>query len=151
MIVTVANTSALAWASSVKINSVTIWSPENSQAGNDEIIWEPSSSLVNEKDDSKVATIPGGIITSGALVFRPTKRSVAGFWVNSNVGATTVLFKVTASPEAVVEFNLNFTLVNNLSAILQTISTGSLSLVGYAGVPVVSPVLAVMGRPNGIA
>lgn len=117
------------WTSSFKINSITIWLPQLSSANNATIWW---TFLADGLYPDKVfdSSIPDGITSSSALVFRPPKKSSAGFWVNSILPSSTALFTIGVTVGCIIDVNVDATLgvANDTTSSIPPISVTTATL-----------------------
>jgi len=111
---TVTNSAVTCWASSARIHSITIWPSVSLTAPNPEIIWySPLGS--NEKDESKIRTLPSGVTVDRAIKSTPPAGCLVGDWLSLATVGSTALFKMNGIPAAsVIDVSLSFTLSNNL-------------------------------------
>jgi len=111
---TVTNSVVTCWGSSLRVRKITVWPSVSLTAPSPEIIWY-SPLTVNEKDESKMRTLPSGVTVDRAVSSSPPPGTLAGAWINLVTLGSTALFKLINIPAAsVIDVDVLFTLSNNI-------------------------------------
>jgi len=127
-ICTVANSTVVPWASSVKIHSFMVWNPGSTSAATDaEAYWSTSASPF-AKDSDVMRAVPQGITATGALVFVPPPKVLASDWMTSSVG-TFVNFSCGAG--SIIKIDVSYTLTNAIIPSSNTVATGTVGTAYY--------------------
>jgi len=112
---TVTNSVVTCWASSCRVHSITVWPSVSLTAPVPEIIWY-SPLAQNEKDESKIRSLPSGVTVDRALKSSPPADSLASSWLTLANLTSTALWRFNGVPAAsVIDVSVTFTLSNNLS------------------------------------
>jgi len=124
---TTTNSVLSCWASSARIRSITIWPSVSLTAPSPEIIWySPLTS--NEKDESKVRSLPSGVTVDRAVKSSPPAGTLTADWLNLGSVGTTPLFRLNGVPSAsIIDVSVQFTLSNNITGQTLGIVTGVLT------------------------
>jgi len=152
-ICTVANTTISLCASSLRIRELRIW-PSSASTG-ESVSVEWFSTLDSRTPDEDVArNIPGGIMVTGCLAYRPPKKSLVGDWINVTATSSANLFNITVPSGCVVEVDLDWTmpLEYSTSSTLyqQTVTTGNLGNYYYLALdgPTSNKIVPIPGYPT---
>lgn len=134
-IVTVANTTARLWASSVRLHELRLYVPSNSTSvGAADITW--IGSTIGAPDFEYVAANPENITSGQCLVARPPKNTSPALWHRNTESFTSggeILFQLTAfNSRMVVDVTVEWTLCAHLDGVNATLSnTHPLGQAGY--------------------
>lgn len=129
-IVTVVNSTFRPWASSVKINKITIWpASQTSDYAISDVWWSNAVTGFNP-DRESIRPIPADMTVTGACVFVPPKDALASKWMNANLG-TAAAFVIQSNVGAVVYVDMSFTLANTNLAGTVAIASGVLGTQYY--------------------
>jgi len=120
----VANTSSRALASSVKINSITIWPAAGGQAS---LEWVDNADTA-VRDRWMNTDLPTGITETAPCLAIPPKDSLASFWHGSQTGT---LFNISTTVGSTVDVNLSFTLSNAIAGPVITVSVAAVGTIFY--------------------
>jgi hypothetical protein len=146
---TVTNSVVTCWASSARVHKITVWPSVSLTAPSPEIIWY-SPLTVNERDESKMRTLPSGVTVDRAVVSSPPSGTLAGGWINLVTLGTTALFKMIGIPaSSVIDVQVTFTLSNNILGQDLGVVTGVLKTFYY--LPLDGPssnILRAIGLPT---
>jgi hypothetical protein len=127
---TTANSVHAAWASSIKLNSITIWPAINSVATQSlvDVVW--NSSLTNfTKDMDFVQPSPFGNSMPKGMRFRPPKDTLLAGWLKSTNSAA--MMTITMPIGSILLLDVEYTLTNALAGPTSTIATGTSAVVYY--------------------
>lgn len=125
---TVMNSIVQGWASSVRINKVTIWPAYDGSSGGQAFVSWISPQT---KDSSENKTIPTGITVTGPIVSIPPRNTFAAGWWNNNQ-ASTQLMALSMPTGSVVDVDLSYTLSNEFGSVTFSAATASLGSIYYA-------------------
>jgi len=77
-----------------------------------------------------IESIPEGITTTDAMVFKPPAKSLASFWLG-DVDSATQVFALSTSPGSIVDVSLSFRLCNVYSSASVAVATAVIGTVYY--------------------
>ena len=103
------------WASCFRIRKITGWNGGTS-AGSAltpcEVDWASGISSI-DKDEVQGTAIPSGTTQTGAMVFVPPPKSLAGYWINSSVTSSLTVLTMTGQLGTVFVVDIEIVLANN--------------------------------------
>ncbi len=124
----VVNSKVTSFASSIRVNSVTVWlSPSSTVAVSADVAWVGSSTY--SPDEKYDESLPTTVSNTKSAVFRPPSQSLASFWQSSS-GSTT-LFTITASAGSIVDLDVSIRLSNSLLPVQTTVAVATIQTVYY--------------------
>ncbi len=128
-ICTVANTTMVPIASSMRLRKITLW-PSAATSTPDEcyVNWLTGASG-RTRDQQRIRILPDGVTETGAVVFRPPRTSIAGDWLTNNVSGT--VFTISGAVGSICLVEVMATLTNAQSVSTVTITTGSIGAYYY--------------------
>jgi len=124
-ICTTTNTTLTSWASSVKVNKITIWP---AASGSATIEWVVPAVPFN-KDTEVISAVPTGITVERAVVSTPPSWSLAKDWFT---GSTDTACIINASLGSVIDVSFSFTLATSLGSVQRTVAAGTLASFYYS-------------------
>jgi len=129
---TTANSTVKTIASSIKVNRITVWPPQQSSPQNPpEIVWF-SPITVMEKDASKERVLPAGISYPGSVSETPPRNTICGDFFAVSSGASQPMFGlINMAAGAIIDVNMSWTITNNLLGSTPAIATGVLGTYYY--------------------
>ena len=103
------------WSSCFRIRKITGWSG-GTAAGSAltpvEVDWASGISSI-DKDEVQGTATPSGTTQSGAMVFVPPPKSLAGYWINSSVTSSLTVLTMTGQLGTVFVVDVEIVLANN--------------------------------------
>jgi hypothetical protein len=147
---TVSNSTIATFATSFKINKISVWCPTGSSVATTEVYWNATAdSTYFGRDEEKCNSVPAGVTLAGAMVFVPPKGSMSAQWLNSHQTSSTNIITWQIPVGSIIDVDLSYVLGNNFLNFavsgFSTVSVGSIYygyLDGKAGGK-----LAPFGRP----
>jgi len=134
VIVTVANTTLVAWASTYRITKIVIWPA----AGSSPILEFPTGGTAEQalqRETMRNSTMPTGITMDRPLVWRPSRKSYLSSWQVANANPTDVLFTLSLAVGTVMDVHSVFTIASGVGMGIpygaSTTSTVPLGTVAY--------------------
>ena len=97
-------------ASSIRIHSFTVYMPATSAGTADTamVYWSYSTSAGFVKDDSVSESVPDGVTTSGALLFKPPKESLANNWLSTTLSFSNTCCTIAVPVGAIIDLDISF-------------------------------------------
>jgi len=124
-ICSVANTTLVGWAGSLRLKQVEIFeSAQSVSTVNSVISWYTNSSANLADKLTLNSTIPYDLPSRNAAV--PPKNSLASFWWNTSSSSSLALFGLQTAVGSIVDVTIDFTLGNQAGGYMQTVSTANL-------------------------
>jgi len=122
-------TSVGSWASSFKIDRVTVWpSLSGTVATGASLSW--AAGTVGQEEDKVIdRTYPSGVTVTGAVSFRPPKQTLAGFWLEAVDTDAFTLWTMDLTSGSVLDLTVSYTLCGKF------FSTGIVVASAVAGEP----------------
>ena len=103
------------WSSCFRIRKITGWNGGTS-AGSAltpvEVDWASGISSI-DKDEVIGTAVPSGTTVTGAMVFVPPPKSLAGYWINSSVTSSLTVLTMTGQLGTVFVLDVEVVLANN--------------------------------------
>ncbi len=121
-------------ASSIHVNKLTIWPPATAIGTSDTVMvyWNYSTSAGFVKDESYTASLPDGITTTGAMTFKPPKKSLLSDWLSTTLSFGNTAMTIAAPAGSIIDLDVSFTLMNNNSGYsATTVSTATVGRIYY--------------------
>ncbi len=121
-------------ASSIKLHSIKVYMPATAAGTADTamVYWNYSTSAGFVKDDSVSESLPDGVTTSGALVFKPPKDALASNWLSTTLSFSNTCFTIALPVGAIIDLHISFTLMNNNAGYsATTVSTATTGRIYY--------------------
>ncbi len=120
-------------ASSIKLQWINVWLPATSAAADTALVyWNYSTAAGFIKDDSISESIPDGVTTSGALMFKPPKGSLASDWLSTTLTFSNTCFTIALPAGAIIDVKIQYTIMNNNAGYsATTVSTATQGRVYY--------------------
>jgi hypothetical protein len=99
-------------ATAFRIHSVTLWLAGTGTGVNAFIDWSNSATLAISPDYAIDKMTPDGVTDTGAMVFKPPAKSLAGFWIANSMSGGSGVFAVTAIAGSVLDLDISYCLAN---------------------------------------
>jgi len=129
---TVTNSTIRTWASSFRIRLIKVWLPAVAGVDNVFVDWLPNGLAARVPDTSRITTIPDGITSTGVLMFKPPKQSLAAFWiVPGSVTLGDAIIGFSAPAGTIIDIDFEYTLSNVDAAVNQTVTSATLGSAYY--------------------
>jgi len=127
-ICTIVNSKFQPWASTFRIREIRIW-PSPSTSGFQQAVVSWALALSNQvKDDEKFQALPEGCTETRMMVSRPPRGAIASMWQAPTASS---IFLLSISAGAIVHFDVEYTLSNQITAGNMTIVSGVLGQIYY--------------------
>ena len=113
--VATSTTSLQPWFSCFRIKKITGWcggTAAGSALTPVEVDWASGISSI-DKDEVMGTATPSGTTVSGAMVFTPPPKSLAGYWINSSVTSSLTVLTMTGQLGTVFVLEIEGVLANN--------------------------------------
>lgn len=121
-------------ASSIKLHSIKVYMPATTAGTADTamVYWNYSTSAGFVKDDSVSESVPDGVTTSGALVFKPPRDALASNWLSTTLAFSNTCFTIALPVGAIIDLHISYTLMNsNAGYSATTVSTATQGRIYY--------------------
>ncbi len=128
-------------ASSIKLHHINVYMPATAAGTADTalVYWNYSTAAGFVKDDSISESVPDGVTTSGALVFKPPKDSLAHNWLSTTLSFSNTAFTIALPVGAIIDVHISYTLMNNNAGYsATTVSTATTGRIYYLALDGVS-------------
>jgi hypothetical protein len=103
---TVTNTTCVSMFSSVRLEKIVMWPPQN--AGSDRTIleWGASADGGYSPDDAFINTVPDGITVTTGISFRPPRKSLLNNWMSTYLTASNIIAYVTCPTGTIIDVHV---------------------------------------------
>jgi len=125
-ICTVANTTLVGWAGSLRLRKVEIYESAQSVSTVNSVINWYTNSNANLADKLTLnSTIPYDLPSKNVSI--PPKNTLASFWWNTSSSSSLALFGLQTAVGSIVDVTIDFTLGNQAGGYMQIVSTANLA------------------------
>lgn len=135
------------WTSAFRIKKIRVWPPVVSGADKIEVVFT-SQSTNFEKDSAKDGIIPDGVSTTTCRTFKPPKRSLLEFWLNSGLGTLQIL-ALSMPAGTIIDLHADCTMSNTIAQFAtQTVAGATAGNTYWRPLDGAGGVVTVVSRPS---